>query len=253
MDFLAFGPDIEDVVPAAAAAVSASDQPPWMVAQETASPASSPLVALHNEILCLIDLVRPTEVELAARDALVQELGGMVQLLFPDCSLHVFGSQMTNILTPNSDLDLVSHTKIFLLSVLFYLHSASGMFFTVVHHQALMGVNGKGVEPLYLLQGAIIERGIASYVEVIANAKVPIIKFDHIASGVSVDILCDNASGMETGKIMKRFTADYPALIPLTILLKIFLVIMYASRVMHIVLVLIYLSLFLLDIRVSGN
>jgi non-canonical poly(A) RNA polymerase PAPD5/7 len=88
----------------------------------------------------------------------------------------------------------------------------------------VMGVSEKGEEPLYMLEQAISERKIASYIEVIASAKVPIIKFDHIASGISVDILCNNDSGMQTGEILKRAAVDYPAFRPLTVLMKIFLV-----------------------------
>lgn len=81
-----------------------------------------------------------------------------------------------------------------------------------------------GTEPLYVMEAAILKRGIAKYVEVIASARVPIIKMDHAASGISVDILCNNFSGVETGKLMKKFVREYPPLRPLTILLKYFLV-----------------------------
>lgn len=47
---------------------------------------------------------------------------------------------------------------------------------------------------------------------------------DHIASGISIDILCNNDSGIETGRILKKHVKDFPALKPLTVLLKVFLV-----------------------------
>jgi non-canonical poly(A) RNA polymerase PAPD5/7 len=59
---------------------------------------------------------------------------------------------------------------------------------------------------------------------VIGAAKIPIIKLDHIQSGVSIDILCNNSDGIATAKMMKKYVREYPPLKPLTILLKIYLV-----------------------------
>jgi non-canonical poly(A) RNA polymerase PAPD5/7 len=76
---------------------------------------------------------------------------------------------------------------------------------------------------LYVLQEAIYNENIATYLEVIANAKVPIVKFDHRESGISVDICVNNDSGLRTGKIMREFVREYPPLKPLTVVLKVFL------------------------------
>ena len=79
-------------------------------------------------------------------------------------------------------------------------------------------------DPLYTLGVAIKKANIASYIEVIGQAKIPIVKFDHIRSGVSVDLLCNNTDGLATARLMKRFVREYPPLKPLTIVLKVFLV-----------------------------
>jgi hypothetical protein len=79
-------------------------------------------------------------------------------------------------------------------------------------------------DPLYKLGTAIKKANIASYIEVIGQAKIPIVKMDHIESGISVDMLCNNADGLKTAKLMKRFVREYPPLKPLTIVLKVFLV-----------------------------
>jgi DNA polymerase sigma len=47
---------------------------------------------------------------------------------------------------------------------------------------------------------------------------------DHRRTGISIDILFNNSSGFETGKLIKRHVREYPALRPLTIVLKVFLV-----------------------------
>lgn len=37
---------------------------------------------------------------------MVEELTNIIVSLWPTCKVHVFGSQMTKILTPSSDIDL---------------------------------------------------------------------------------------------------------------------------------------------------
>eukprot|EP00597_Dinobryon_sp_UTEXLB2267_P017252 CAMPEP_0201095982 /NCGR_PEP_ID=MMETSP0812-20130820/4895_1 /ASSEMBLY_ACC=CAM_ASM_000668 /TAXON_ID=98059 /ORGANISM="Dinobryon sp., Strain UTEXLB2267" /LENGTH=243 /DNA_ID=CAMNT_0047349919 /DNA_START=475 /DNA_END=1206 /DNA_ORIENTATION=- len=66
-------------------------------------------------------------------------------------------------------------------------------------------------------------KNIASYCEAITNAKVPIVKIDHIRSGISVDICINNDSGLQTGNTIKKLVNQFPPLRPLTIILKIFL------------------------------
>jgi hypothetical protein len=78
-------------------------------------------------------------------------------------------------------------------------------------------------DPLYLLADAFRSQNIATYIEVVSGAKIPIVKFDHV-SGVSVDVLCNNRDGIQTAKLMKKYVREFPPLKPLTVLLKIFLV-----------------------------
>lgn len=76
---------------------------------------------------------------------------------------------------------------------------------------------------MYLIEEAIRKLNIVSYIEVIAQAKVPILKFDHLSSGISVDVCINNDSGLRTGKIMRNFVQQFPPLRPLTMVLKVFL------------------------------
>ena len=104
MDFLAFS-DSDGVVPSA---ISITAEAPWLCAANTATDSdTTPLIELHNEILALCDFVSPSESDMKVRTDLVAELEKIAHEVFPECSVHVFGSQMTNILTPTSDLDLV--------------------------------------------------------------------------------------------------------------------------------------------------
>ena len=84
---------------------------PWMQYTTPPSSSSSPFVRLHNEILTFCDYITPTQSELSARDQIYAEMVDIVKQLWPEGDVVVFGSQMTKILIPTSDLDLVVHTK----------------------------------------------------------------------------------------------------------------------------------------------
>jgi hypothetical protein len=112
MDFIAFSEDAAAVVEAPVCVAGAAP-PPWMAGEDSGGGAP-PLVRLHNEILSLTGLVAPTQAEMQGRSLLVREIEGIVHALFPGGSLHVFGSQMTGVLTPSSDLDLVTIPYIYI-------------------------------------------------------------------------------------------------------------------------------------------
>ena len=169
---------------------------PWLVLDPRAA-ALPPFVRLHNEILSFCDFSTPSRHELALREAVVDEVRACILELFPQASIAVFGSHMTGILTPSSDIDV-----------------------------AMLDVptaNDDALEPLFALADRVRERRLASYCEVISNAKVPIVKLDHARARIAVDICCNNRSGLETGKLMRSFARRFPAMRPLTMVLKVFL------------------------------
>jgi DNA polymerase sigma len=171
---------------------------PWL---RTALPHNAPpLLRLHNEILSFCEHITPSRAQMKVRASIVKELTEIVNELWPSATVHVFGSQLTKILTPSSDVDI-----------------------TVLN----IPPPAKGAEHdlnklLLDLASKITTKGICSYVEVIP-AKVPIIKLDHIISGLSVDVCCMEASGLQTGALVKKMVTDYPPMRPLTILIKQFL------------------------------
>lgn len=57
-------------------------------------------------VLTFCDYISPTTIELQLREDVLQEIRDIVNDLWPACVVHVFGSQMTKILTPTSDLDI---------------------------------------------------------------------------------------------------------------------------------------------------
>lgn len=158
-----------------------------------------PLVRFHNEILSFCEYIAPTSTELRIREEVLSEIKSIIKKVWPSCCIHVFGSQLTQIITPSSDIDI-----------------------------AVLDVPDENdktqVTNLYELADAIRSANIASYLEVISSAKVPIIKMDHLSSGIAIDVCINNSSGLDTGKLIKKFVRQYPPLRPLTMVLKVFLV-----------------------------
>ena len=93
-----------------------NNHPPTLLTETTASwlkwscdsnyYKSPPLVRLHNEILTFCEYIAPNRVELNHRDKVLKEITDVIHSIWPNSTVHVFGSQMTKILTPSSDLDI---------------------------------------------------------------------------------------------------------------------------------------------------
>jgi predicted nucleotidyltransferase len=202
-DFIAFGVDEEkdqggDSGESAAPALLTSIPAPWLAYGYQYDKRAPPFVRLHNEILTCCEYIAPSLHEMKQREIVLAEITDIIQSLWPKSTVQVFGSQMTKILTPTSDLDLV-----------------------------VMGVveNKRDSTEVYLqLAEKIKDSGAVSYVEAIVNAKVPIVKLDHRKTGIAVDICINNDSGLRTGRLIRQFVREYPPLRPMVLVLKIFLV-----------------------------
>jgi len=139
----------------------------------------SPFVILHNEILSLTKYIKPTAREISLRRTVLKDLEDIVSKIWPTAIIQVFGSMMTDLLLPNSDIDV-----------------------TIMNVPVASESNNAVILRLEELEDAIkltnMSKNFISYVEVISNAKFPILKFDHVLN-LSVDICINNSSGVETG------------------------------------------------------
>ncbi|KAI9797228.1 MAG: hypothetical protein M1835_001584 [Candelina submexicana] len=79
---------------------------PWLEKDVVKQAGSDPFHRLHAEILAFHDLMRLDHNEVCARDCLVQSLEAIVDRLRPCTRLEVFGSTVTGISLPTSDIDL---------------------------------------------------------------------------------------------------------------------------------------------------
>ncbi|KAF8391349.1 hypothetical protein HHK36_023653 [Tetracentron sinense] len=155
----------------------------------------SPMLQLHKEILDFCGFLSPTLEEQASRNAAVECVFDVVKYIWPHCKVEVFGSFKTGLYLPTSDIDVV-----------------------ILESKVRTPQMG-----LLALSRALSQRGIAKKIQVIAKARVPIIKFVEKRSGVAFDISFDVINGPKAAEFIKDAVAKLPPLRPLCLILKVFL------------------------------
>ena len=234
-----------------------ADLPPWMDERlswqqnlrNNRRPA--PLVSLHNEIVEFAKLMEPRQDEIRQREELVRKVTRLAEQTFGGrerCTVKVFGSQATGLFLPSSDIDLV------LLIIPEENNKAAA---------GASGNNGKegggaaagtsskqddaesqkerekremeewdattasssSRSPLVVLGEALRKHWIddLSYLEIIENTRIPIVKFTHAPTNLSVDICLNQETGTKAAELVRRFGDAMPPLRPLTFVLKYFM------------------------------
>ncbi|CAK4075053.1 unnamed protein product [Aphanomyces euteiches] len=169
-----------------------NDQVPWMQSGKRYRHRNV-FLCLHEEILDFVQFLSPTSEEIATRKALVVTMEELVASLWPNATIKPFGSQLTQMFLPTSDIDMV----------------------------VLNGPEGK--EPLFALAARLEELDMVSYIEVVDGARIPIVKFVHAESGLSVDVSFGVTSGFATAELVLSYQKKFAPFRPLTLLLKYFL------------------------------
>ncbi|KAL3848640.1 hypothetical protein ACJIZ3_010522 [Penstemon smallii] len=155
----------------------------------------SPMLRLHKEILDFCDFLSPTPEEQESRNAAIESVFNVIKYIWPDAKPEVFGSFKTGLYLPSSDIDVV-----------------------------ILGSNITSPKiGLQALSRALSQRGIAKKIQVIAKARVPIIKFVEKKSGFAFDISFDAHNGPKAAEFIKDAVSKWPPLRPLCLILKIFL------------------------------
>uniref|UniRef100_A0A2P2KLC4 Poly(A) RNA polymerase mitochondrial-like central palm domain-containing protein n=1 Tax=Rhizophora mucronata TaxID=61149 RepID=A0A2P2KLC4_RHIMU len=67
----------------------------------------SPMMQLHKEIVDFCDFLSPTPDEQASRSMAVKCVFGVINYIWPNCKVEVFGSFKTGLYLPTSDIDVV--------------------------------------------------------------------------------------------------------------------------------------------------
>ncbi|KAL7536631.1 hypothetical protein ACHAXR_010918 [Thalassiosira sp. AJA248-18] len=208
-----------------------------------------PLIRLHNEIVSFVKLMAPTKEELEIRERMVERVTDLAQKIFggkDKCQVLPFGSQVTGLCLPGSDIDFVIR------------------FPETTSNGASKGKSDeaekddeeddftKTSNPLHRFADAVrdefgvrseLEAGDVakkeeeggsdiddydssehlSYLEVIEQTRVPLVKFTVAPYNIDIDVCFQQPNGPESAELMHRFMESMPPLRPLTFVLKYFL------------------------------
>lgn len=153
---------------------------------------------LTKEIEDFIAYISPSEAEIRKRNEVVRRVADTIRELWPEAQVRLFGSFASGIYLPNADLDLV------VLSKLGYQYN---------HEYRIRE-----------LASVLQQKNITKQMKVIANTRVPIIKFEDRETGLPVDISFEKPSGVKAVKRIRDWCAEFPQLRPLVLVVKQFLV-----------------------------
>ena len=232
--------------------------PPWLDEGTSRNNSISrnmhPMTFLHNEIVSFVQLMEPLPSEIEQRELLVRRIQKTVQDNFPDGTrVEVFGSQATGLFLPTSDIDLV------VMSPTLEQHDtptrdvkvpASPGDATTTKNQRKRHKRANQDDEMKddqhadgdddddddyefatqtslhcFAQALRKEWGVSelSYLEVIEHTRIPLVKFTHATTNISVDVSFDQPTGPPAALLMKRYLEALPPLRPLTFVLKYFL------------------------------
>ena len=186
------------------------------------------MIRLHNEIVSFVNLMSPTVDEMKLRDKVVERVTKLAQSTFggEDVKVLPFGSQVTGLCLPGSDIDFVirlpsrdpantsndNPLRRFADAVLNEFGTRSELLESGTHDDEDNGEKDDCQGKEYL-----------SYLEIIEQTRVPLVKFTIAPYDIDVDVCFNQPHGPESAELMFRFMESMPPLRPMTIVLKYFL------------------------------
>ena len=217
--------------------------PPWMSQDvvHRGPQGTNHLVALHNEIVGFCTLMEPRPDEMKQREELVVRFTKLATKIFVDCEVQVFGSQATGLCLPTSDIDIAIQLKEGNNGNVEAAGSAAGEGGgdddnnnnnnnkpKTSREQELKDMenwDAPSGTPLERLAAALRDEWLddLTYLEVIPNTRVPLVKFTHGPTNVQIDVCFNQKTGVQAAQLMHRYMDALPPLRPLTFVLKYFL------------------------------
>jgi DNA polymerase sigma len=81
---------------------------PWLLNFRAIHSRTNPLQNLHCEIIHFCRLMSLTDSEMRSREKVLTQIEDIASDIFPGCHVQAFGSHVSTVMTPMSDLDIVS-------------------------------------------------------------------------------------------------------------------------------------------------
>jgi non-canonical poly(A) RNA polymerase PAPD5/7 len=148
--------------------------PPWV--DNPHSYPTDALDLLDQEIRDYLRYAEPSTIEQKLRVMVLKRLETSVKRVFPKASMHLFGSFKTRLYLPSSDMDVV------ILDKSLYAPSC-----------------------LWALKKQLQLDNVASRVEVLEHAKVPLVKVVDALFNFQIDISFNLANGIAAAKVVRYF------------------------------------------------
>lgn len=172
------------------------------------------LTRLHREICDFYEFVRPQKYEQKVRETLLQRLQTFVRDRL-HCEVFAFGSFAASLYLPNADMDLV----------------------VISNEYSKYGekVACQSQKTMYKLATELRRSGVAAEgsVEVIAHAKVPLIKFVDRITSIRVDLSFENQTGLIANSTFLTWKNQFPAMPILVTVIKQFLMMRGLNEVVN--------------------
>lgn len=156
---------------------------------------------LTLEIQDFVHYISPSKEEIVVRNGCIDRLKSAIESFWCDSHVYVFGSYATDLYLPHSDIDMVVKTD-----------NSDDVRYLKDNRSSL-----------YKLSNYLKNKGIVTNVEVIAKAKVPIIKLVEAESKIHVDISFERSNGLEAAMVIKGWLDTTPGLRELVLIVKHFL------------------------------
>jgi non-canonical poly(A) RNA polymerase PAPD5/7 len=151
---------------------------------------------LTMEMKDFVNYISPSSAEIETRNKVIGRLKKSIGMFWPATETHVFGSCATDLYLPGSDIDMV-----------------------VVSHTG----DYESRSRLYQLSSFLRNKKLAKDIEVIAKAKVPIIKFVDPEFNIHIDISFERTNGIAAAKKIRKWLSSTPGLRELVLIVKQFL------------------------------
>ncbi len=168
---------------------------------------------LHKEICDFYEYVKPLDSEQALRDDIIRRMTQFTYRKYPRTRIDAFGSFAAGLYLPTADMDLVL---------------TSERFRQYGHPELQSNLKWMRKFGNELANDGFVQPGS---LEVIAQAKVPIIKFVDRVTGLKVDLSFENMTGVAANHTFREWKAQYPAMPVIVTLVKQFLLMRGLSEV----------------------